>query len=198
MQQKHDYDLPLIQAVQNGNKGAFNLLVEKYQHRILKLTNRYTKDPNESLDVAQEIFIKAYRGLNHFRNKSSFYTWLYKIAINTAKSYVMNKNRYLPEFSFDVLENDQLYYLVKDPLRECDGPDNSITCGELENIFFSVIDKLPLELKTTIILREVDELTYEEIAVIMECPVGTVRSRIFRARDAIEKKISTISSITKE
>ena len=190
MQPTDDCDLQLIKAAQSGNKSAFNLLVVKYQYKILKLIIRYIKDPNESLDVAQEIFIKAYRGLENFRHKSSFYTWLYKIAINTAKSYVIDKNRYLPEFSYDVLEGEQLNYIIKDHFKEYNTPDNSIVCDELENIFFSVIDQLPEELKTTIVLREVDELTYEEIAVIMECPVGTVRSRIFRAREAIEKKIS--------
>ncbi len=189
MQPTDDCDLQLIKAAQSGNKSAFNLLVVKYQYKILKLIIRYIKDPNESLDVAQEIFIKAYRGLENFRHKSSFYTWLYKIAINTAKSYVIDKNRYLPEFSYDVLEGEQLNYIIKDHFKEYNTPDNSIVCDELENIFFSVIDQLPEELKTTIVLREVDELTYEEIAVIMECPVGTVRSRIFRAREAIEKKI---------
>lgn len=190
MQPTDDCDLQLIKAAQSGNKSAFNLLVVKYQYKILKLIIRYIKDPNESLDVAQEIFIKAYRGLENFRHKSSFYTWLYKIAINTAKSYVIDKNRYLPEFSYDVLEGEQLNYIIKDHFKEYNTPDNSIVCDELENIFFSVIDQLPEELKTTIVLREVDELTYEEIAVIMECPVGTVRSRIFRAREAIEKKIT--------
>ena len=191
MQQKIDYDLPLIQAVQNGNKSAFNLLVLKYQYRILKLIAQYTKDPSESLDIVQEIFIKAYRGLDNFKHKSSFYTWLYKIAINTAKSYAIDKNRYLPEYSFDVLENnDQSYFLFRDNLTENNTIDNTIVSGELKNIFLSVINSLPSELKKTILLREVDELTYEEISRIMECPVGTVRSRIFRAREAIEKKVS--------
>lgn len=191
MQQKIDYDLPLIQAVQNGNKSAFNLLVLKYQYRILKLIAQYTKDPSESLDIVQEIFIKAYRGLDNFKHKSSFYTWLYKIAINTAKSYAIDKNRYLPEYSFDVLENnDQSYFLFRDNLTESNTIDNTIVSSELKNIFLSVINSLPSELKKTILLREVDELTYEEISRIMECPVGTVRSRIFRAREAIEKKVS--------
>lgn len=191
MQQKIDYDLPLIQAVQNGNKSAFNLLVLKYQYRILKLIAHYTKDPSESLDIVQEIFIKAYQGLSNFKYKSSFYTWLYKIAINTAKSYAIDKNRYLPEYSFDLLENnDQSYFLFRDNLTESNTIDNSIVSSELKNIFLSVINGLPSELKKTILLREVDELTYEEISRIMECPVGTVRSRIFRAREAIEKKVS--------
>lgn len=194
MQQKTDYDLPLIQAVQSGNKRAFDLLMSKYQYKILKLTIRYIKDPNESMDVVQEIFIKAYRGIDNFKNNSSFYTWLYKIAINTAKSYLIDKNRYLPAFSFDALENDQLYYVVKNFAKEVNTPYKSIAYDELQNIFFAAIDKLPLDLKTTIVLREIDELTYEEIAIIMECPVGTVRSRIFRAREAMEKKLTTMST----
>jgi RNA polymerase sigma-70 factor (ECF subfamily) len=138
----------------------------------------------------QEIFIKAYKAIDHFRKESSFYTWLYKIAINTAKTYLIDKNRHFPDFSFDILESEQLVSIIKTNLKEYNAPDNLILRGELENIFFSLISKLPEELKVTIKLREVDELTYEEIALIMECPVGTVRSRIFRAREAIEKKIT--------
>ena len=190
MQQKPDKDLSLIQAVQSGDKAAFNLLVLKYQYKILKLIVSYVKDPSESLDVVQEIFIKAYKGLDNFKYKSSFYTWLYKIAINTAKSYVIDKNRYLPEYSFDVLEShDQSYYFVKNLAIEGGNLDNSIVNKELKNIFFAMINNLPEDLKKTILLREVEELTYEEIAAVMECPVGTVRSRIFRAREAIDKKI---------
>jgi RNA polymerase sigma-70 factor (ECF subfamily) len=195
MQQIHnDQDLPLIEAAKNGNKNAFGSLVLKYQHRILKLINRYIRDPSESLDVVQEIFIKAYRGLDNFKQKSSFYTWLYKISINTAKSYLIDQNRCLPKYSFDTIENEHLYYIMlKDPYKEYDNPDNKISCHELENLFFRIVNKLSPELKETILLREVDELTYEEIATVMCCPIGTVRSRIFRAREAIEKRINAAS-----
>ncbi|MGD0466617.1 MAG: RNA polymerase sigma factor RpoE [Gammaproteobacteria bacterium] len=188
--QANSTDLVLIQAIQHGNRNAFGLLVTKYQHRILRLIKRYVPDSHESLDVMQEIFIKAYKAIDHFRKESSFYTWLYKIAINTAKTYLIDKNRHFPDFSFDILESEQLVSIIKTNLKEYNAPDNLILRGELENIFFSLISKLPEELKVTIKLREVDELTYEEIALIMECPVGTVRSRIFRAREAIEKKIT--------
>ena len=188
--QANSTDLVLIQAIQQGNRNAFGLLVTKYQHRILRLIKRYIPDSHESLDVMQEIFIKAYKAIDHFRKESSFYTWLYKIAINTAKTYIMDKNRHFPDCSFDILESEQLVSIIKTNLKEYNAPDNLILCGELENIFVSLISNLPEELKVTIKLREVDELTYEEIAIIMECPVGTVRSRIFRAREAIEKKIT--------
>lgn len=188
--QANSTDLVLIQAIQHGNRNAFGLLVTKYQHRILRLIKRYVPDSHESLDVMQEIFIKAYKAIDHFRKESSFYTWLYKIAINTAKTYLIDKNRHFPDFSFDILESEQLVSIIKTNLKEYNAPDNLILRGELENIFFSLISKLPEELKVTIKLREIDELTYEEIALIMECPVGTVRSRIFRAREAIEKKIT--------
>ena len=183
-------DAVLIQAIQHGNRNAFGILVTKYQHRVLRLIRRYVQDSQESLDVSQEIFIKAYKAIDHFRKESSFYTWLYKIAINTAKSYIIDKNRHFPDFSFDILESEQLISVIKTNLKEYNAPDNLILRGELESIFSSLVNKLPEELKLTIKLREVDELTYEEIALIMECPVGTVRSRIFRAREAIEKKIS--------
>ena len=189
MHQINNSDLALIKAVQLGNRHAFDLLVEKYQHRILKLIIRYIRDPHESLDVIQEIFIKAYKAIGNFRLESSFYTWLYRIAINTTKSYITDQNRHLPNFSFDVLDNEQLINIIRSDFKERNSPDNLIICQELEGIFFSIVDKLPEELKMTIKLREVDELTYDEIASIMECPVGTVRSRIFRARSAIEKKI---------
>ena len=184
-------DAVLIQEIQHGNRNAFGILVTKYQHRVLRLIRRYVQDSQESLDVSQEIFIKAYKAIDNFRKESSFYTWLYKIAINTAKSYIIDKNRHFPDFSFDILESEQLISVIKTNLKEYNAPDNLILRGELESIFSSLVNKLPEELKLTIKLREVDELTYEEIALIMECPVGTVRSRIFRAREAIEKKIST-------
>ena len=194
MQSIHnDQDLLLIEAAKKGNKNAFNILVLKYQQRILKLIARYIKDPNESLDVAQEIFIKAYRGLDNFKKKSSFYTWLYRIAINTAKSYMIDQNRYLPKYSFDALENEYVYYvMLKDSYKEYNNPDSKISYNELEKILLGIISKLSPELKETMLLREIDQLTYEEIATVMSCPVGTVRSRIFRAREAIEKKLTLV------
>lgn len=192
-QAKND-DLMLINAVQNGDKAAFNSLVTKYQSRILKLINRYVKDLDESLDIGQEIFIKAYNSIDRFRKESSFFTWLYKIAINTTKSYLIDKNRHLPNFSFDVMMSQNLI-INKEVFKEHNTPDNLLLLNELENVFIDVTNKLPIELKRTIQLREVHEYTYEEIAFIMECPVGTVRSRIFRAREAIEKNIPKKQSL---
>lgn len=189
MHQTNNYDLILIQAAQHGNRNAFGELFNKYHYRVLSLIKRYVQDSSESLDVVQEIFIRAYKAISHFRKESSFYTWLYKIAINTAKTYVMDKNRHLPNFSLDMLESEQLITLVKEEFKDCNSPYQTRLYNELEQIFFSIINNLPEELKITIKLREVDEMTYEEIALIMHCPVGTVRSRIFRAREAIGKKV---------
>lgn len=187
--QEKNNDLMLIDAVQQGDKAAFNSLVNKYQHRILGLINRYVKDGEESLDLAQEIFIKAYNAIGRFRKESSFFTWLYKITINTTKSYLMDKNKHCPAYSFDVMYIDNLKS-DKENLQAKNAPDDLLLCAELEDVFLSVTNQLPAELKIAIQLREVNECTYEEIAYIMECPVGTVRSRIFRAREAISKNIS--------
>jgi RNA polymerase sigma-70 factor, ECF subfamily len=180
----NNQDLMLITKIQQGDRNAFGVLVNKYQYKILKLINRYIKDSDESLDLVQEVFMKAYKAIASFRKESSFFTWLYKIALNTIKSYLIDKHRHLPDCSFDLIENEP----HKD--KDFNTPDNLILCDELETIFFTTVDNLPEELKIAIKLREMHEMSYEEIAVEMQCPVGTVRSRIFRAREAIEKKIT--------
>lgn len=187
--QEKNSDLMLIDAVQQGDKAAFNSLVNKYQNRILRLINRYIKDGDESLDLGQEIFIKAYNAIGRFRKECSFFTWLYKIAINTTKSYLIDKNKHYPPYSFDVMFSDNSK-TDKENFKEKNNPDDLLLCAELEDVFLNVTNELPSELKIAIQLREVNECTYEEIAYIMECPVGTVRSRIFRAREAISKNIS--------
>lgn len=187
--QEKNNDLLLIDAVQHGNKAAFNSLVNKYQNKILRLINRYIKDSDESYDLGQEIFIKAYNAIGKFRKDSSFFTWLYKITINTTKSYLINKNKHYTAYSFDTISNDN-FKSDKENFKENNTPDDLLLCAELEDVFLNVTNQLPKELKLAIQLREVNECTYEEIADIMECPIGTVRSRISRAREAISKNVS--------
>jgi RNA polymerase sigma-70 factor (ECF subfamily) len=182
-----DQDPKLITDFKLGKKQAFNILVLKYQYRILKLIKMYITDDHESLDLRQEIFLKAYKGLENFREESAFYTWLHKIATNTVKSYLIEKNRHLSEFSLESLNIDKCYMIFKNHENPEDILNNSIAVQELNQILNVAVKKLPFILKNTIFLREVDNLSYEEIASIMKCPVGTVRSRIFRAREALEK-----------
>ncbi len=186
-----DQDPKLITDFKLGKKQAFNILVLKYQYRILKLIKMYITDDHESLDLRQEIFLKAYKGLENFREESAFYTWLHKIATNTVKSYLIEKkNRHLSEFSLESLNIDKCYMLFKNsenPENPEDILNNSIEFQELNQSLNVAVKKLPFILKNTIFLRKVDNLSYEEIASIMKCPVGTVRSRIFRAREALEK-----------
>ena len=184
-----DQDPKLITDFKLGKKQAFNILVLKYQYRILKLIKMYINDDNESLDLRQEIFFKAYKGLENFREESAFYTWLHKIATNTIKSYLIEKNRHLSEFSLESLNIDKCSMIFKNPENPEDILSNSIAVQELNQILNVAVKKLPFILKNTIFLREVDNLSYEEIASIMKCPVGTVRSRIFRARESLEKHI---------
>jgi len=183
-------DLHLIAEVQKGNKQAFDALVLKYQYKIFKLVARYVSDPSEVLDVSQETFIRAYRGLSKFRGESAFYTWLYRIAINTAKNYVISQGRRLPDIDFEVSDVEQ--FISKSNVKEYSTPERLLMCDEIEHILFDVINDLPGELRTAIMLRELEGLTYDEIASVMGCPVGTVRSRIFRAREAIEKKVQPL------
>ena len=177
----------LVKMVQKGDKDAFDLLVQKYQFRIIKLVSRYVHDPAEAMDVAQESFIKAYRALRNFRGDSAFYTWLYRIAINTAKNHAVAIAKRGIEYDVEFIDIDNT--LIKFQLKEFGTPEKILIKDEIEEAIHSVIDELPKELKTAITLREKDGLSYDEIAGIMACPVGTVRSRIFRAREAIEKKI---------
>lgn len=180
-------DAELVRRVQAGDKRAFDVLVQKYQHKLVKLIMRYVRDPVESLDVAQEAFIKAYRALPNFRGDSSFYTWLYRIGINTAKNHLVAQGRRPPDADIDVQDAEQ--YDVDSRLKEHDTPEALARRDEIERVIIEAIEALPEDLRTAITLREFEGLTYEEIAQAMECPVGTVRSRIFRARDAIDKRL---------
>ncbi len=185
-----DTDSQLVKRVQKGDKRAFDLLVVKYQHKILGLISRYIKDRNEVEDVAQEAFIKAYRALPRFRGDSAFYTWLYRIAINTAKNYLVAQNRRPPGNDIDVADAE--YIGAGTALQDIETPENNLFRDELKQTVERAIKALPEDLKTAVTLREYDGLSYEEIADIMDCPVGTVRSRIFRAREAIDKQIEPL------
>jgi RNA polymerase sigma-70 factor (ECF subfamily) len=183
-------DLALIKRVQQGDRSAFDLLVIKYQHKIVKLIMRYVRDPSEALDVAQEAFLKAYRAAPSFRGESAFYTWLYRIAINTAKNHLVAIARKPISYNLDTQDPEQSSILNE--LRELDTPEGLAQTEEMRNTINRVINGLPEELRTAILLREIEGMSYEEIAQTMECPVGTVRSRIFRAREAIDKAIAPL------
>lgn len=183
-------DRELVERVQQGDKKAFDLLVLKYQYKIIKLISRYIHEPSEAQDVAQDAFIKAYRALPGFRGESAFYTWLYRIATNTAKNHLVSLQRRYSEIQIDDEEN-----ALKETdlgLNEIDTPENMLVKEEVEKTVFEAIDHLPEDLRIAITLREFDGLSYEEIAQTMDCPVGTVRSRIFRAREAISSKLRAL------
>jgi len=180
-------DRQLVARAQKGDKRAFDLLVLKYQHRIMSLVYRYVRDLDEVQDVTQEAFIKAYRALPNFRGDSQFYTWIYRIAINTAKNYLVARNRRPPSLDVDV--DDAEHFDGDFQLKDIDSPQNILFGEELRHIVERAIAKLPEDLRTAVTLREFDGLSYEDIAVAMDCPVGTVRSRIFRAREAIDKQV---------
>ncbi|HIO92351.1 MAG TPA: RNA polymerase sigma factor RpoE [Leucothrix mucor] len=183
-------DLELVRRVQAGDKKAFDVLVLKYQQKVINLVNRYMHDQDLSMDVAQEAFIKAYRGLKNFRGDSAFYTWLYRIAINTAKNHLVSKARRMPATDIDAQEAEQ--YEGGSALRTIDTPEHELLKEEIHRTVMSAIDALPEDLRMAITLRELEGLSYEEIAVTMDCPIGTVRSRIFRAREAIEKELKPL------
>ena len=187
MQHNSSSDQELVERVQNGDKRAFDLLVLKYQYKVASLVGRYVIDKHEAMDITQESFIKAYRAIGNFRGDSAFYTWLYRIAVNTAKNYLVGRNRRPP--SSDVALDDEDEHTVFDQLADADTPEATLNKNRLESVIYETIESLPEELKAAIRFREFDGLSYEEIAQIMDCPVGTVRSRIFRAREAIEKRI---------
>lgn len=184
-------DLSLVRRVQRGDKGAFDLLVLKYQHKVVKLVMRYVRSPAEAEDISQEAFIKAYRALPQFRGDSAFYTWLYRIAINTAKNAVASRDRSPITYDLD-LQDEESSYSVQSRLRDPDTPEGLVLTEEIRQTVNSAIEALPEDLRTAIVLRELDGLSYEEIAAAMECPVGTVRSRIFRAREAIDRRLSEV------
>jgi len=183
-------DAALVKRVQEGDKQAFNLLVLKYQTKIVNLVMRYVRDPDEANDVAQEAFLKAYRALPRFRGDSAFYTWLYRIAVNTAKNYLVAAKRRPVEYDLDLQDPEQ--YDMQARLKDIDSPESVIMKDEVQQTIDEAIQDLPEDLRTAIILRELEGMTYEEIAETMECPVGTVRSRIFRAREAISKRIEPL------
>ncbi|MGL5291676.1 MAG: RNA polymerase sigma factor RpoE [Vibrionaceae bacterium] len=183
-------DQALIERAQNGDKQAFNFLVIKYQNKVCNLISRYVNNSGDVPDVAQEAFIKAYRALSGFRGESAFYTWLYRIAVNTAKNYLVAQGRRPPAYDIDADEAEN--YENSGALKEISNPENLLLSDQLKQAVFAAINALPEDLKTAIILREIDGLSYEEIAEVMECPVGTVRSRIFRAREAVDKLVQPL------
>lgn len=184
---EHRADQELVERAQQGDNRAFDALVRKYQHKIVKLVSRYIRDPHESLDVAQDAFLKAYRALANFRGDSAFYTWIYRIAINTAKNHLVAQGRRPPDEDVDAQEAEQ--YDGQSGLKEYATPEHLLLKDEIEETVFRAIEELPEDLRTAITLRELEGMSYEEIAQTMECPVGTVRSRIFRAREAIDRKL---------
>ncbi|MDQ6573619.1 MAG: RNA polymerase sigma factor RpoE [Haemophilus parahaemolyticus] len=182
-------DQELVEKAQQGDKKAFNLLVVRYQNRVAGLLTRYVSR-DDIPDIVQASFIKAYRSLASFRGESAFYTWLYRIAVNTAKNHLTALGRRPPKE--DILAEDAESYDAGTQLREADTPEHLILSNELTRVVFETIENLPEELKMAITLREIEGLSYEEIAEVMSCPVGTVRSRIFRAREAIDAKIQPL------
>lgn len=182
-------DQALVERTQQGDKKAFNLLVSRYQNKIARLLTRYVSH-NDIPDVAQETFIKAFRSIGSFRGESAFYTWLYRIAVNTAKNHLTAQGRRPPQE--DVLAEEAESYEMGRNLRDIDTPENEMLSNELKKLVFDTIKSLPEDLRTAITLREIEGLSYEEIAEMMNCPIGTVRSRIFRAREAIENKVKPL------
>jgi RNA polymerase sigma-70 factor (ECF subfamily) len=187
-----DLDQALVERVQNGDKRAFDLLVRKYQHKLVSVISRYVNDWSECQDVAQEAFVRAYRAIGSFRGDAQFYTWIYKIAINTAKNHLVSQGRRPP--TEDVAVEDAVLFDGASRLHESATPERELMRQEIERTVFATVEALPDELKTAITLREVDGLSYEEIAETMNCPIGTVRSRIFRAREAIDEQLRPLLS----
>ena len=183
-------DEELVLRVQRGDKSAYDVLVLRYQHKIVQLVNRYVKDHSEAQDVAQEAFIKAYRALGSFRGDSAFYTWLYRIAINTAKNYLVSRSRRNYDGQVDVQDAEAVENAPQ--LQGLDTPERQLLGEEIIKTIQSAIEHLPEEMRVAIMLREFEGMSYEEIAEAMDCPVGTVRSRIFRAREAIDSKLNPL------
>lgn len=180
-------DADLVKRVQAGDTVAFDILVQKYQHKVINLVGRFVSDQAECQDIAQDAFIKAFRAIGSFRGDSQFYTWLYRIATNTAKNHLASRARKSPNYAVDV--DDAEHYEGESGLKEYANPENLLLTDEIKATIFRAIENLPDDLKSAITLREIDGLSYEEIAEVMDCPIGTVRSRIFRARDVIDKEL---------
>ncbi len=183
-------DEELVSRVQQGDKTAFDYLVIKYQHRIIQLVNSYVKDPSEAQDVAQEAFIKAYRALGDFRGEAAFYTWLYRIAINTAKNYLNSRTRRHSDYHLDIQEVEDMGNASQ--LKGMDTPLQLLLNQEIMATLNRAIENLPEEMRIAFNLRELEGLSYEEIAQTMDCPIGTIRSRLFRAREAIDKQLTPL------
>jgi RNA polymerase sigma-70 factor (ECF subfamily) len=188
---ERECDQLLVERVQSGDKQAFDVLVSKYQRRLMRLVSRLVHDPAEAEDVVQETFIKAYRALRHFRGDSAFYTWLYRIGINTAKNYLVTQGRRTPT-STDTDAEQAEAFDDGDNLRDINTPESMLASKQIAETVNAAMDLLPLELRTAIVLREIEGLSYEEISEIMACPIGTVRSRIFRAREVIAEKLKPL------
>jgi RNA polymerase sigma-70 factor (ECF subfamily) len=192
-QQGQDLDQELVRRVQRGDSAAFDLLVRKYQHRIAALIGRYIADWSECQDVAQDTFIRAYRAIGNFRGDAQFYTWLHRIAVNTAKNHLVAHKRRPPTEDIDVGDAEQFDSGIR--LRDTDTPDRELARQQMEQVVMRAVDALPEELRTAITLREVEGLSYDEIAQRMDCPIGTVRSRIFRAREAIDAELRPLMDV---
>lgn len=187
---KPSVDLTIVRRVQDGDDAAFNLLVKKYQHKVANLVARYVYDAGEIEDITQEVFVKAYRAIAGFRGDSAFYTWLYRIAINTAKNHLVAQSRRPP--NTDVEAQDAESSDVGYNLRDISTPESNLLSQEMARRVAKAVRELPDELRLAITLRELEGLSYDEIASVMECPIGTVRSRIFRAREAIDKQLAPL------
>jgi RNA polymerase sigma-70 factor (ECF subfamily) len=192
-----EIDQQLVERAQRGDKQAFNLLVEKYQRKLARLLSRFIRDPAEVEDVTQEAFIKAYRALPAFRGDSAFYTWLYRIGINTAKNYLMAMGRRAPT-STEVEAEEAESFEEGEQLRDINTPESVLLSNEIAQTVNSTIEKLPEELRKAIQMREIEGMSYEDIAQAMDCPIGTVRSRIFRAREAIAEQLRPLLGTRKD
>lgn len=189
---ERETDQLLVERVQKGDKRAFDLLVGKYQHKIVSLISRYVSDHAEALDVSQEAFIKAYKAIGRFRGDSAFYTWMYRIAINTAKNHLVSQSRRPPSSDVDAQDAEQ--FQVDTRLKDRASPEHELLKEEIERTIHDAISELPDDLRVAITLREMEGMSYEDIATTMDCPIGTVRSRIFRAREAIDGRLRPLLS----
>jgi len=196
MTSSENVDFELVRRVQRGDSAAFDLLVRKYQNRVVALIGRYIHDWSECQDVAQETFLRAYRALGNFRGDAQFSTWLHRIAVNTAKNHLVAHKRRPPGEDIDIDDAEQFESALR--LRDNDTPERELMRQEMEQTVMSAVESLPEELRAAITLREVDGMSYEEIAQHMQCPIGTVRSRIFRARDAIDARLRPLMDAPRE